>query len=190
MVADPASELNDLLIIADILVTDYSSSIFEWALLRRPLVLLVDDLETYQRDPGLYLDFEHDMIGTQVRDTAGVAAAILNDRFDFSTYPPSSPAISARATAPPAIVSWSDCWPLSTGSEIGHRIESWPLQDLRASPPSRPGPPPGQADGGPRLVRGERTVCAPLPEGIPATLPTCVQAGRSPDRGPVSTAGG
>ena len=87
VVADPASELNDLLIIADILVTDYSSSIFEWALLRRPLVLLVDDLETYQRDPGLYLDFEHEMIGTQVRDTPGVAAAILNDRFDFSTYP-------------------------------------------------------------------------------------------------------
>ena len=48
VVADPASELNDLLIIADILVTDYSSSIFEWALLRRPLVLLVDDLETYR----------------------------------------------------------------------------------------------------------------------------------------------
>jgi teichoic acid ribitol-phosphate primase len=87
VVADPASELNDLLIVADILVTDYSSSIFEWALLRRPLVLLVDDLDGYQRDPGLYLDFEQEMIGTQVRDTASVAAAILDDRFDLSTYP-------------------------------------------------------------------------------------------------------
>ena len=58
---------------ADVLVTDYSSSIYEWALLRRPLVLLVDDLEAYERDPGLYLDYRTEMIGVQVRDTAGVA---------------------------------------------------------------------------------------------------------------------
>ena len=55
------------------LVTDYSSSIFEWALLRRPLVLVVDDLEAYERDPGLYLDYRTEMIGTQVADTDGVA---------------------------------------------------------------------------------------------------------------------
>ena len=58
--------MNDWLALADVLVTDYSSSIFEWALLRRPLVLLVDDLEAYERDPGLYLDYRTDMIGTQV----------------------------------------------------------------------------------------------------------------------------
>ena len=73
LVVDPASELNSWLAVADILITDYSSSIFEWALLRRPLVLLVDDLEAYERDPGLYLDYRREMIGTQVVDTAGVA---------------------------------------------------------------------------------------------------------------------
>ena len=57
VVVDPASELNPWLAIADILITDYSSSIFEWALLRRPLVLLVDDLDAYERDPGLYVDY-------------------------------------------------------------------------------------------------------------------------------------
>ena len=41
MVIDPASEMNDCSALADMLITDYSSSIFDFALLRRPLILLV-----------------------------------------------------------------------------------------------------------------------------------------------------
>jgi CDP-glycerol glycerophosphotransferase (TagB/SpsB family) len=78
--------MNEWLAAADILVTDYSSSIYEWALLRRPLVLLVDDLEAYERDPGLYLDYRTGMIGVQVRDTAGVAAAIAAGDWDLDAY--------------------------------------------------------------------------------------------------------
>ena len=80
VVADPASRDERLAGAADILITDYSSSIFEWAVLRRPLVLLVADLEAYERDPGLYLDYRTEMIGTQVTDTDGVVAAILAGR--------------------------------------------------------------------------------------------------------------
>jgi CDP-ribitol ribitolphosphotransferase / teichoic acid ribitol-phosphate polymerase len=69
-----------------VLVTDYSSSVFEWALLRRPLVLLVGDLQAYERDPGMYLDYRSGMIGVQAADTDGVARAILEDRFDFDGY--------------------------------------------------------------------------------------------------------
>ena len=76
LVIDPVTEINDLLTVTDILITDYSSSIFEFALLRRPLVLLVPDLETYETDPGLYLDYRTEMIGTQVVDTDGVIEAI------------------------------------------------------------------------------------------------------------------
>jgi CDP-ribitol ribitolphosphotransferase len=86
VVVDPRVEINGLLTAVDILVTDYSSSIFEFALLRRPLVLLVGDLEEYERAPGLYLDYRTEMIGTQVPDTDGVATAILEGRFDLSGY--------------------------------------------------------------------------------------------------------
>lgn len=86
VVADHRSDLNDLLALTDILVTDYSSSVVEFALLRRPVVLLVTDLDEYEVDPGLYLDYRTDMIGTQVTDTEGVIDAILGDRFDLSTY--------------------------------------------------------------------------------------------------------
>ena len=49
-------------------------------------MLLVDDLETYERDPGLYLDYRTEMIGVQVRDTAGVAAAIAAGAWDLDAY--------------------------------------------------------------------------------------------------------
>ena len=85
-VVDHTAEINEVFTLTDVLVTDYSSSIFEWALLRRPLVLLVDDLERYERDPGMYLDYANGMIGTQVGDTDGVATAVLSGRFDLDAY--------------------------------------------------------------------------------------------------------
>ena len=82
LVIDRGVDLNDVLVAADVLVTDYSSSIFEWALLRRPLVLYTPDLATYEADPGLYLDYRSEMIGTRVVDTAGVADAIVHATVD------------------------------------------------------------------------------------------------------------
>jgi teichoic acid ribitol-phosphate primase len=86
VIVDPAEDMNDLLLATDILITDYSSSIFEWAFVRRPLVLLLPDLGAYERDPGLYLDYRTEMIGTQVLDTDGVIGAIRNGRFDIEPY--------------------------------------------------------------------------------------------------------
>lgn len=86
LVIDPATELNDLLTATDVLVTDYSSSIFEWATLRRPLVLLVPDLATYEADPGLYLDYRTEMIGEQVTDTVGVARAVRSATVDDAAW--------------------------------------------------------------------------------------------------------
>jgi teichoic acid ribitol-phosphate primase len=86
VVVEPAAEINEYLAATDVLVTDYSSSIFEWALLRRPLVVLVPDLDEYELVPGLYLDYRSEMIGTQVTDTEGVARAILGDNFDLTGY--------------------------------------------------------------------------------------------------------
>ena len=86
LVSDPTADVNDLLPATDILITDYSSSVIEFALLRRPIVLLVPDLAEYEKDPGLYVDYRTEMIGTQVLDTDGVVSAILGDRFDLSSY--------------------------------------------------------------------------------------------------------
>ncbi len=86
LVVDPHDEMNDWLMTTDILITDYSSAINEYAVLRRPLILVVPDLADYERAPGLYLDYRTEMIGTQVADTDGVIAAIRDGRFDLSGY--------------------------------------------------------------------------------------------------------
>jgi len=85
-VIDPTAEINEIFTATDVLVTDYSSSVFEWALLGRPLVLLVGDLDRYEAGPGMYLDYRSGMIGVQVADTDGVARAILEDRFEIERY--------------------------------------------------------------------------------------------------------
>ncbi len=86
LVIDHQIDLNEVLVAADVLVTDYSSSIFEWALLRRPLVLVVPDLEAYEADPGLYLDYRTEMIGRQVRDLAELPEAILEASVDDAAW--------------------------------------------------------------------------------------------------------
>ncbi|HJP89412.1 MAG TPA: CDP-glycerol glycerophosphotransferase family protein [Candidatus Limnocylindrales bacterium] len=85
-VIDPALELNDALAAADVLVTDYSSSIYEWALLNRPLVLLLGDLETYEQDPGLYVDMRTDMIGEHIAGAAELPAAIQRASVDDAAW--------------------------------------------------------------------------------------------------------
>jgi CDP-glycerol glycerophosphotransferase (TagB/SpsB family) len=86
VVIDRALELNEAFAAADVLVTDYSSAIYEWALLRRPLVLLTADLEAYERDPGLYLDPRRDLVGERVDSPAELADAIARASVDEAAW--------------------------------------------------------------------------------------------------------
>jgi len=79
-------DINELFTVTDILITDYSSSIFEYALLRKPMILLVDDLDEYAADPGLYVDYRTEMIGERALGPDEVASLILAEEFDLSGY--------------------------------------------------------------------------------------------------------
>lgn len=50
--------LNDLLLAADLLITDYSSLAFDFSILKRPVLCFGYDMEQYSRTRGLYLDLE------------------------------------------------------------------------------------------------------------------------------------
>jgi CDP-ribitol ribitolphosphotransferase len=73
-----ATQVDELFPIADALFTDYSSSIFLWSLLERPLLLAVADADAYAQDPGLFLDpRSSESIGTRVNSAQEVVAALM-----------------------------------------------------------------------------------------------------------------
>ena len=58
-------ETNDIMIASDLMVTDYSSTFFEYALLKKPVVFFCYDFDEYDRD--FYIDFEHELPGDILR---------------------------------------------------------------------------------------------------------------------------
>ena len=57
---------NDLMFISDMLITDYSSVIFEYVLLKKPIAFFCYDLATYNR--GFYLKYPDDLPGQVYED--------------------------------------------------------------------------------------------------------------------------
>lgn len=56
-------EINDLLLITDILITDYSSVIFDYFLLKRPVIFYPYDYEEYMEYRNFYLNYKKDLPG-------------------------------------------------------------------------------------------------------------------------------
>ncbi|MBE5937285.1 MAG: hypothetical protein E7265_04555 [Lachnospiraceae bacterium] len=72
-------DLNTLLFVADILITDYSSIVFEYALLDRPIIFFAYDLAEYSDyGRGLYEDFEKFAPGKIVTTTEEVVNELSN----------------------------------------------------------------------------------------------------------------
>ncbi|MGL4873812.1 MAG: CDP-glycerol glycerophosphotransferase family protein [Clostridium sp.] len=68
--------INDILCITDILVTDYSSIIFEFALLERKIIMYADDLEDYIDERDFYYEYEEFVPGEIVKNTEELISAI------------------------------------------------------------------------------------------------------------------
>ena len=73
-------EINPLLLVAHTLITDYSSVIFEYALLQKPIVFYVPDLATYDRDRSFFYPFETYLYGPAVQQAADLPAAVADAR--------------------------------------------------------------------------------------------------------------
>ncbi|MET7299760.1 CDP-glycerol glycerophosphotransferase family protein [Embleya sp. NPDC005575] len=64
-------DVNDLLLASDALLTDYSSLMFDYANLGRPILLFVDDYENYKHgERGTYYDLEEIAPGPMLRETS------------------------------------------------------------------------------------------------------------------------
>ena len=69
-------EVNDLLPAADILITDYSSVIFEYALLGKPIIYFAYDLGKYRSSRGMYYDFYDYVYGAVAENSEELIKAL------------------------------------------------------------------------------------------------------------------
>lgn len=74
-------DITELYLAADVLITDYSSVMFDFAVTGKPMIFLTPDIEKYVADRGFYFDFVSEAPGPICRKTAEVIGALesIND---------------------------------------------------------------------------------------------------------------
>lgn len=75
-------DINDLTLISDLLITDYSSVCMDFALLSKPCIFFAFDLEEYEKERSFYFDYENYVPGAVIKDFNAVIEAIKNPRND------------------------------------------------------------------------------------------------------------
>lgn len=81
--ASAESDVNVVMLAGDILVSDYSSIIFEYALLNRPMAFLAPDLAAYERERGFFFDYRTGVPGPVMEETEQLARWIQAKQFDL-----------------------------------------------------------------------------------------------------------
>ena len=82
---DPKEDISSLYLIADVLVTDYSSVFFDYAILKRPIYFFMYDVDTYRDElRGFYLDIYHDLPGDVIESEDELIQKIFSEKFDYN----------------------------------------------------------------------------------------------------------
>ena len=69
-------DVNDLYLIADVLITDYSSTMFDFAVTGKPIVYFTPDLEQYAHARGVYFDLAECAPGPMYTDIEALAEGL------------------------------------------------------------------------------------------------------------------
>lgn len=76
-------DVSTLFVVADILITDYSSIPFEFALLERPMIFFAHDLEQYERSRGFWQDYQMLVPGPVVRNSQELIDVMRDGVYDL-----------------------------------------------------------------------------------------------------------
>ncbi|WP_269750255.1 CDP-glycerol glycerophosphotransferase family protein [Listeria innocua] len=76
-------DINDVLINTDILITDYSSVVFDFSIMEKPVLFYAYDLEGYLGERNFYYNYEEFVPGPIVRTNEEVIGAIKANDFDL-----------------------------------------------------------------------------------------------------------
>ncbi|MBO7227043.1 MAG: CDP-glycerol glycerophosphotransferase family protein [Bacteroidales bacterium] len=77
--------LNDLYAISDMMISDYSSTYFDYAILNRPMLCFAYDKEEYEKKRGVYLDMEKELPCKVCKHEDEVISEILTMDVDTAT---------------------------------------------------------------------------------------------------------
>lgn len=78
-----ACDISELYCLADVLITDYSSVMFDYSLLKKPMYFYAYDLEKYRDElRGFYFDFEKEAPGVISTDTDHLIRAIRSNEWE------------------------------------------------------------------------------------------------------------
>lgn len=77
-------KIEELICVADICISDYSSLIFEYALFEKPIIFFAFDIDKYNDWRGFYYDYKEMMPGPVVNTTDEIISYIrdIETRFD------------------------------------------------------------------------------------------------------------
>lgn len=79
------SDVNDLILASDMLITDYSSIMFDYVATNKPVVILAPDISEYGSETrGFYYDFESDLPGPLMSTTDEVVSFLDGDIGEFT----------------------------------------------------------------------------------------------------------
>ncbi len=76
-------DINDILLITDVLITDYSSVIFDYLLVNKPIVYFTYDLDKYENDRGVYYPFNDYIYGEISKNTSELIKAIKKENMMY-----------------------------------------------------------------------------------------------------------
>lgn len=73
-------DLNELMVVSDVLITDYSSIIFDFVVLDKPMYFFADDILDFEANGrGFYLDYRNDLPGILPSCETELGRKIVND---------------------------------------------------------------------------------------------------------------
>ncbi|MEH7383245.1 CDP-glycerol glycerophosphotransferase family protein [Bacillus sp. JJ1533] len=75
--------IEELLILSDILISDYSSIIFDYSLLRKPMAFFAKDLEAYIKERDFYFTYKEFVPGPIFRETEKLGLWIKNESYNI-----------------------------------------------------------------------------------------------------------
>ncbi len=79
------TDIRELYLVSDLMITDYSSTMFDYSILKRPMVFYAYDLEQYSRLHGFYFDYLNFVPGP-VATTTEELIPLLTKENDLSEY--------------------------------------------------------------------------------------------------------